>query len=401
MKQKRTLGNVHSRQYSDLSPFQGRSRRRPRVFRTLLGIVLVVVLIGIVSFGGFLLAGYLKITRDATPNVTPTPSSSITQPVTPGISPEPTFVDIAGLERDLRVPIETVAQKDPDVQNILLIGVDRRNTASTTGNSDTMMIISVDRRNNDIKLMSVLRDCYVTIQKDGKTVKAKINAAYAYGGPGLTINTLNRTFDLDIQKYVLVDFQSSEAVINSAGGLDIFVSEKEIKWANDSIKETNRVILPNTPASPEITEAGLQHLDARQAISWARIRKTDLVVDGKTYAMDMGRAERQKILLRALMDKFFAIDAISKIDMMNQVFGMVETNLRLSESLSLMQFAATKLTKDSSQIAGFTIPSYSTRTVVETPVWCFVVDFNKAIPELQQFIWGKTFEFTPRDPVSP
>jgi hypothetical protein len=87
--------------------------------------------------------------------------------------------------------------------------------------------------------------------------------------------------------------------------------------------------------------------------------------------------------------------------MMNQVFGMVETNLRLSESLSLMQFAATKLTKDSSQIAGFTIPSYSTRTVVETPVWCFVVDFNKAIPELQQFIWGKTFEFTPRDPVSP
>ena len=401
MRQKRTLGNVHSRQYSDLSPFQGRSRRRPRVFRTLLTGVLLVVLIGVVALGGYLLAGYLKMTRGAAPDATPTPVSSVTSAVSPGVTPEPTFIDQAGLERDLRVPIDVVAQKDPDVQNILLIGVDRRNTASTKGNSDTMMIISIDRKNQTMKMMSILRDCYVTIQKDGKTVKGKINAAYSYGGPGLTINTLNRTFDLDIQKYVLVDFKSAEAVVTAAGGLDIDVSLSEMKNMNLSILETNQVILPDTPASPTLTTAGLQHLDARQTISYARIRKVDLVVNGKTIPMDFGRVERQKIVLRGLMTKFFDADVLRKLDMTNQVFNMVETNLRLSDALGLMQFASTQLKKDASSIQGYTIPVSKYYTVIETPVWCFVVDFNKAIPDIQQYIWGKTFEFTPRDPVTP
>ena len=133
------------------------------------------------------------------------------------------------------------------------------------------------------------------------------------------------------------------------------------------------------------------------------VKDGHLVVDGKTYPMDMGRVERQKIVIRGLMAKFFAADLVTKVNVMNSVFGMVETNLRLSDALGLAQFAATQMSSDTSAsaIQGFTIPSATTRTVVTTPTWCFVVDFNKAIPELQQFIWGKTFEFTPKDSVSP
>ncbi len=386
-------------------PFQMKSRSRRRPFASVVRVLLVVLLLGVVSVGGYFVAGFLKMTGGATQvgTATPSPSGSMSNGATGGPTAEPTLIDKAGFERDLRTAIEPVAQKDPDVENILLIGVDRRNTELLKGNSDTMMIISVNRKLKTIKLLSVLRDSYVTIEVDGKVAKGKINAAYAYGGPGLCINTLNKTFDLDIQKYVLVDFKSAEAVISTAGGLEINVSQNEIADMNASIKETNEVIMPDTPASPLVVAAGLQHLDARQTICYARIRHIDLVVDGKTYPMDMGRVERQKIVIRGLMAKFFAADLVTKVNVMNSVFGMVETNLRLSDALGLAQFAATQMSSDTSAsaIQGFTIPSATTRTVVTTPTWCFVVDFNKAIPELQQFIWGKTFEFTPKDSVSP
>jgi polyisoprenyl-teichoic acid--peptidoglycan teichoic acid transferase len=382
-----------------------KSRRRRNPLAMIARVVFAVVLVGALSFGGFMLGGFFKMRSGSTPTSKTTPSQapSVTGDVTPGVTSEPTPIDKSGLERDLRVPIEPVVQKDPDVQNILLIGVDRRNTESLKGNSDTMMIISVDRKNKTMKLLSILRDCYVTIVKDGKVVKGKINAAYAYGGPGLTINTLNRTFDLDIQKYVLVDFMSAEQVITVAGGLELDIRQEEIANLNQSVRETNEQILPETPPSALLTEPGLQQLDARQVISYARIRKVDLVVGDKVFPMDMGRVERQKIVLRGLMRKFFDADLLKKASVMTSVFDMVETNLRLSDVWSLTQFAANEMAKDTSTsgIQGFTIPSASTRTVVETPTWCFIVDFNKAIPELQQFIWGKTFEFTPRDSVSP
>ncbi len=388
---------------SGFAPYRGGSPRR-RALAAVLRTVAVLAVAAVVAIGGFLFGGYLRMGRNQVPIVKTTPTPTVD--ATPGENtPDatPTLADKSGLERDLRTPIVFVEPKDPDVENILLIGVDRRNTESINGNSDTMMIVSVDRKNGTMKLLSLLRDIYVDIENGGKTVKGKINASYAYGGPGLVVNTINRTFDLDIQKYVLIDFKSAVDVVDQAGGLDLTINPEEIANLNQSVREENNVIFAGTEPSAQLTQSGLQHLDGRQVLAYARIRKVDLVSNGKTYAMDFGRVERQKIVIRGLMKKFFDINLIEKIGMLNTGFDMIETNLKLSDAYSLMTFASNELTKDasSSGIQGYSIPKWGSYTVVESPVWCFVVDFDKAIPEIQNFIWGRTFAFDHRDPVSP
>ena len=100
-------------------------------------------------------------------------------------------------------PIESVAKIDPLIDNILVIGVDSR--GEKTARTDTMMLMSVDRRHNAIKLTSLMRDIEVELPgREG--AHDKLNAAYSWGGIGLLINTINQNFNLDVQHFMMVDF---------------------------------------------------------------------------------------------------------------------------------------------------------------------------------------------------
>lgn len=177
------------------------------------------------------------------------------------------------------------AELDTDVINILLLGVDRSDDPNDpdggTQRSDTIMIMSVGY--NRLYLTSILRDTMVHIPGYGNH---KINAAYAYGGPELTMRTINENFGLNITRYIVVDFFAVADIINALGGIDVeitYAEQQEMNrilkdnWKKDFSKrgyDVNETSLldcdfSNADADGKITV----HVDGFQGLAYARIRK--------------------------------------------------------------------------------------------------------------------------------
>lgn len=112
----------------------------------------------------------------------------------------------------------------PDQINVLLIGVDARE-GETDSRSDTMMLVTLDNANKEIKLTSFLRDSYVEIA--GRNSWSKLNSAYFRGGIQMLSDTLELNFKVDIQYYALVDFEIFITIVDELGGINVDVTEKE------------------------------------------------------------------------------------------------------------------------------------------------------------------------------
>lgn len=205
--------------------------------------------------------------------------------------------------------------KQKDVMNILLIGSDTRdNSYENIGNTDSMILASINTRDKNIKLTSFMRDMYVTIPGYGKN---RLNAAYAYGGPELLFKTLKSNFDVDVDKYVCVNFNNFRKIINKVGGIDIELTAAEARYMNKYSKKYNT----------KTVKAGLQTLDGSQALSYARCRKID---------SDFGRTERQRKVILAFVEKIKDSNVLEINSLLNELLPTVYTNVSKLEILSLM-----------------------------------------------------------------
>ena len=138
-------------------------------------------------------------------------------------------------------------------RNIALFGVDSREGDLDSGtNSDTIMVCSINNKSGEIKLVSVYRDTYLDVN-DGHYSKA--NSAYAGGGPERAINMLNKNLDLDITDFVTVDFNAVIKAVDLLGGIDIDLTDEEVKWLNAYLIETSQV----TGVSYENVAASLRY----------------------------------------------------------------------------------------------------------------------------------------------
>ena len=172
--------------------------------------------------------------------------------------------------------------------NILLLGTDLLRDSSQR--SDTMIIASVGY--NRLNLTSVLRDTLVDIPGRGTD---KLNAAYAYGGPELTMRTLNANLGLNIMHYVAVDFVALVEVVDALGGVNVSITEAEMAQINKNVYTARKVFIPLGYTAQELTTWGENtHLNGLQALGFARIRKID---------SDFTRASRQRALLTAMLKK--------------------------------------------------------------------------------------------------
>lgn len=205
------------------------------------------------------------------------------------------------------------------IKNIALFGID--STDGETGRSDSIMIATVDSVHNKIKLTSIMRDSYVYIDGYGQD---KINHAYAYGGPELSIRTINENFGLNIQDFASVNFSSLPIIIDILGGVDIEITDEELQYINSYITDINNKDGSN---SPHIAYAGLQHLDGTQALAYSRIRYT--------AGGDYKRTERQRTVLEALFTKLTSASIGSYNSLLNEVLPYVQTNLSAGDILSL------------------------------------------------------------------
>lgn len=271
-------------------------------------------------------------------------------------------------------PIIEVEQKDKNVENILVFGVDSRGSDDYNCRSDAMMIVSINKNANTIKLVSLMRDTGVYIGDTKETQSAtldKLTHAYAYGGVGLMINTINLNFDLDIQRFVMLDFGTAADVIDLLGGIDIDVSADEVKYANYVITEMNTLV--ENPA-PFITTGGMQTLSGVQAIGWSRIRYLD---------SDFVRTSRQRTIAMALISKVSTLNRLQQLALIEDSAGMFETNM---QSLDLARVGTNGIT-GASNIVEYRVPEDNLYQVQSNP-WMMIVDMNQQVPKLHEFIWG-------------
>jgi LCP family protein required for cell wall assembly len=193
--------------------------------------------------------------------------------------------------------------------NVLVLGVDTRPDAQEMGSrTDTIMLVRVEPRTGEVRLLSVPRDLLVEVEPGEKE---RINAAYNYGGIDETIDALENYADVPIDYSAVVDFQGFNEVIAAMGGVRVDVGEDEFpeKWHMGE---------------------GVQRLGGRKALFYARYRGT--------AGGDLDRMERQRELVAALRSKALKWNVVKKLpETMKVMSENVQTDIGLDGAVALGQ----------------------------------------------------------------
>ena len=285
--------------YSSSGHGSGPKRRKPKKHRTAKRVAIVlscIVLVVIAAVGIY--AGVMLGRIDRSDLVDP--NSYVEQP-----SEAPAWEPIS----------------DENVTNIMLFGMDKGDDGKSH-RSDTAILVSIDNKNKQLKMVSFLRDMYLEIPTVGKN---KLNNAFSYGSQGdkgvaggaaLTMQTIENHFRVEIDKYVAIDFEGFESLIDRLGGIDIDMSQKAAEYEN-SIMGSN-------------LKEGVNHLDGRLALYYARLRE----IDG-----DFQRTGRQRQVLQAIVTKLKGLNPVEMSSVAYDYLPLVKTNLSNSDLIYLLGIA--------------------------------------------------------------
>lgn len=226
---------------------------------------------------------------------------------------------------------------DKQVINILLLGVDKQGGGN--GRTDSIMIASLNTKNNRLMLTSIMRDIYVKIpnHKDNR-----INAAYSLGGVSLLKQTLRENFGIEINSTIEVDFKSFEKVIDLLGGVEVELTATEANYLN----KTNYV---SSEESRNLKE-GNNILNGSQALGYARIRKVK-EINGESN--DFGRTARQRRILITLFDKYKNQNLVDLLSTTEKILKIVSTDIPKEDIIKYMTYI---ITNKISQIETLRLP---------------------------------------------
>ena len=226
---------------------------------------------------------------------------------------------------------------DKNIVNIALFGIDTRSLNSFKGNSDSIMILSLNTITKKVKIISVMRDTLVPITYNGKTTYGKINGAYSKGGPELAVKTLNKIFGLDISEYATVNFFGMVDIIDAVGGIEAELTQGEVT-KNTNIRAINFCInelcekLKLDPKNYRIYTPGKQKLNGVQAVAYSRIRYVQNIWGTNN---DYGRTDRQRYVMEQLFNKALTLDKSKYIKLAKSLIPCSETSLSYKEIMGL------------------------------------------------------------------
>lgn len=211
-----------------------------------------------------------------------------------------------------------------DVKNILVIGTDARNL-NDRGLSDSMILVSLNGKNNTIQMTSFMRDMYTEI--DGYDFD-KLNAAYSYGGAELLVDTIEDNFKIRIDSCVAVNFLSVAYMIDSINGIEIELSSEEADEINTIMySEVNEILGDERDADFLPVEPGKYKLNGKQALSYSRIRH---VGDA-----DFERTQRQRKVITEMLHKLKKVNPLSFVSNMKKAALYVASDMDTLEMYSL------------------------------------------------------------------
>lgn len=265
--------------------------------------------------------------------------------------------------------------KSKGVYHILLIGNDSR-SQDEEGRSDAMILLSISSKTKTIQMISLLRDMYVEIPgHDGN----RLNAAYAFGGAELLLETVSQNLGIEVNRYIVVNFQAFANLVDAAGGVDLELSNEEVQWVNAYLNEYN--LLRNMPIDTDYLDtslSGMIHLNGPQALAYSRNRY---------IGTDFGRTERQRKVLSAVIKKLPLAAVTNMKELIDGLFPNLTTNLTKGECLRLSlqagKFAVYELVQSSVPVSG----TYSNASIRGMTV--LQVDFEANKKYLREQIYGE------------
>ena len=211
------------------------------------------------------------------------------------------YENVTANEIEINEGVEEVLE---DYTNIALLGLDARDNTFSNSRSDCIMIISINNNTKDVKIASVYRDTYLNIEGHGLD---KVTHAYAYGRAPLALSTINTNLDLDITKYVTINFDSVINIVDAIGGVEITVTSEEAAQISG------------------ISGAGTYNLTGKQALAYGRIRKID---------NDYVRTERMRTVLIKVFEKIKNLSLTKLNSLIDELLPQVTTNITQTEILS-------------------------------------------------------------------
>ena len=259
-------------------------------------------------------------------------------------------------EKELSDVISQAESIGDNVYNLLLIGTDKEEDGKSR--SDTMMLVSVDNKNQKIKLISFMRDLWVDIGDHN----GRLNSAYTFGGPVMLMKVISENFDVKIDNYMLVDFSMFEQLIDSLGGVEVEITEKEASFINRTTHAT--------------VNSGINNLNGDYALIYCRIRKLD---------SDFMRTQRQRKVINAIIDKAKNQNVLSTAAAITDILPLISTDIDPLKMTYLVIYMATKLDY---QIDQCRIPfddAYKNQTINGQAV--LVPDIEETTEKLKEFIF--------------
>lgn len=264
---------------------------------------------------------------------------------------------------------------------LALFGLDNRSNGSfQSGNSDTIIVASINNDTGEIRMASVYRDTFLDIG-DGSFNKA--NAAYNQGGPKKALNMLNKNLDLNITDYVSVDFNAVVLAVDAVGGIELDLTSEEVKYINGYIDEVAEV---TGNGGQHITSPGLQTVNGVQATAYARIRYTS--------GADFKRTERQRDVIAKVFEKVKQASLFDLNSIVDTLLPEISTSLDLTEMLGMAKDAG-KYSMGENTGFPFERQTAHIGNITYAEV---AVDFEANVKQLHQFLYGNE-NYTPSTTV--
>lgn len=262
--------------------------------------------------------------------------------------------------------------------NIALFGIDNRQTGNYDGgNSDCIMIASINNDTKEVKLVSVYRDTFLNVKDDTYN---KINSAYSYGGPKGAIAALNKNLNLDIVDYVAVDFGALVEAIDLLDGIELTLTDQEVQIMNDNyIDEINDVTDHN---SSKLSSGGTYTVDGVQALAYCRIRYT--------AGDDFKRTERQRTVLTKMIEKAKGSSIATVSSMIDSMLGDISTSYTGKE---LLELASGVMDYELADTHGWPFElctgSYGSKGSLVVPT-----DLETNVKEIHEYLFGEKNEIS-------
>lgn len=255
-----------------------------------------------------------------------------------------------------------------NVINVLLVGLDSATALEEGGRSDSLILVSLNKKTKKINMTSFFRDTWTYMDIAGNGRYGKMNSSYYFGADDALLDTLEKDFKIDIDYYVAVDFSSFTDIINALGGLTVEVQQYEAEYIN-------RTTVHTIDYGPAVK------LNGYEALVFARIRHSD-------SDSDVSRTRRQRQVISALINSAKGASFSQLSSALDTLFKYVKTDLT---KMQILSYAAQALAN-----------GWVNYEIVQTPIsdedvfrtgWVgdqsvVIMDFPLAAQRVQEAIYG-------------